>query len=55
MDPQVLPLLLALLGPALHICESGARTVVAPPPEQHIKDGGYTEWLVEPTAALCFG
>ena len=41
---QVMPLLLALLGPAFHVAESGARTVHAPPPGQHVRDGGYTEW-----------
>ena len=43
-NPQVLPLLLALLGPALHVCEAGARTVRAPPPREHLEHGGYTEW-----------
>ena len=43
-NPQVLPLLLALLGPALHICEAGARTVRAGPPQEHVEHGGYTDW-----------
>lgn len=43
-NPQVLPLLLALVGPALHLEEVGARTVEAPPLEQALKYGGYTEW-----------
>lgn len=43
-NPQVLPLLLALVGPAMHLEEVGARTVEAPPLEQALKYGGYTEW-----------
>lgn len=43
-NPQVLPLLLALAGPAMHLEEVGARTVEAPPLEQALKYGGYTEW-----------
>ena len=42
-NPQVLPLLLALMGPAFHICEAGARTRT-PPPQELAAEGGYTEW-----------
>lgn len=43
-NPRVLPLLLALAGPAMHLLEVGARTVEAPPLEQALLHGGYTEW-----------
>lgn len=43
-NPQLLPLLLALAGPAMHLEEVCARTVQAPPLEKALKYGGYTEW-----------
>ena len=42
-NPRALPLLLALVGKAMHITEVGARTVEAPPLEQALEEGGYTE------------
>eukprot|EP01045_Picozoa_sp_COSAG04_P025944 COSAG04_NODE_3501_length_2767_cov_25.537683_1_plen_452_part_10 len=47
-NPRVLPLLLALAGPALHLMEVGARTVPAPPREEALASGGYTDWCVHP-------
>jgi hypothetical protein len=43
-NAQALPLLLALAGPAMHLLEVGGRTVDAPPMEQALQHGGYTEW-----------
>eukprot|EP01043_Picozoa_sp_COSAG02_P062091 COSAG02_NODE_8483_length_2553_cov_3.136919_2_plen_317_part_00 len=40
----VMPLLLALVGPALHLMEAGARTVLPQPPEFVQKHGPYTTW-----------
>ena len=51
-NPRVLPLLLALAGPALHIMEVGARTVPAPPREEALANGGYTDWCVHPALDL---
>ena len=56
-NPQVLPLLMALVGPTIHIAESGARTCIAPPRERAEREGGYTSWVRrEPTctnALIC--
>eukprot|EP01048_Picozoa_sp_COSAG05_P016204 COSAG05_NODE_2057_length_3631_cov_3.848528_3_plen_172_part_00 len=41
---RALPLLQALVGPALHLMEAGARTVVAQPRERALESGGYTDW-----------
>ena len=43
-NPRVLPLLMALVGPTIHIAESGARTCIAPPREKALLEGGYTSW-----------
>ena len=43
-NPQILPLLLSLVGDKIHIMEAGARTVPPPPPAKHQAEGGYTEW-----------
>eukprot|EP01052_Picozoa_sp_SAG31_P011534 SAG31_NODE_655_length_13127_cov_20.616058_4_plen_216_part_00 len=43
-NARVLPLLMALVGPSIHIAESGARTCIAPPHEKALLEGGYTEW-----------
>lgn len=43
-NPRVLPLLMALVGPTIHIAESGARTCIAPPREKALREGGYTGW-----------
>jgi glutaredoxin len=44
-NPQVLPLLMALVGPSIYIAESGARTCIAPPIEKALAEGGYTSWV----------
>ena len=51
-NPQVLPLLMALVGPTIHIAESGARTCIAPPREKALEEGGYTAWYVPPPIAV---
>ena len=48
-----LPLLLALVGKAMHITEVGARTVEAPPLEQALEEGGYTECESHARSACC--
>ena len=40
----VMPLLQALVGPALHIMEAGARTVMPQPLDYVQENGGYTSW-----------
>jgi len=40
----VMPLLQALVGPALHIMEAGARTVMPQPLGYVQENGGYTSW-----------